>query len=297
MNYKIQKRILIFGFLFIPIVLNLMFLVYPFIKMFIMSFTDSNGISQTYKFVKFDNYETVFSDAHLWMSLKNNLYYFANGLIQNVLGLLFAYILSTKLRGRNLFKAIIFVPYILSSTAVAYTFNYIYDYGKGPLNVALIQFGLHPIRFLSSLSIVNVSLAFICLWRYVGFTMVLYIAALQSVPSEIYEAGVVDGANSWQAFRYITLPNIKRIVELNLFLTLAGSFNAFTEALILTGGGPGYASSTFLTYTIDAFFKYGRYGFSCALSVILMALIVLTTSIQRRLILGKGDDENSGLLR
>ncbi|QGQ95036.1 sugar ABC transporter permease [Paenibacillus psychroresistens] len=297
MSYQTQKKLLIFGFLFIPIALLIMFLIYPFFRLIFMSLTDWDGVLPRYNFVGIDNFRDVFTDPTAWLSLRNNLYYVLGGLLQNMLGLLFAVFLARKFRGGNFFKAIIFLPFILNSVAVAYMFNYIFDYEHGPINLMLTHIGLSPIRFLSNIHIVNFSLAGISLWRYLGFTMVVYISALQSVSEEIYESATVDGANAWQSFRFITYPSIIRIVELNLFLTLSGSLNAFSEALVLTKGGPDHASSTFIVYTIDAFFKYNNYGLAAALSVVLLVLILIITAIQRKLVIGDGGYENNATLR
>jgi multiple sugar transport system permease protein len=170
-------------------------------------------------------------------------------------------------------------------------FNYIYDFEKGPINIVLGLMGIAPIHFLTNPIIVNVSIAAVCLWRYTGYTMILYIAALQSVNTELYESAMVDGANAWQRFSRITLPSIIRIVELNLFLCLSGGLQAFVEAFIMTKGGPGYDSSTFLTYIVKSAFEFNNYGLAAALSFALLTIIIVVTLIQRKVILRGGGDE------
>ncbi|MCX7711231.1 MAG: sugar ABC transporter permease [Clostridia bacterium] len=297
MSYKMQQKVILAAFLTVPVLLLIMFLVYPTLRLFYMSFTDWDGAMPTKNFVGMDNYVTVFTTPEVWLSLRNNLYYIANGILQNIIALFFAIILDSKLKGKNFFKATIFVTYVINSAAVGYMFNYVYDFEKGPLNIFLTMMGVEPIPFLTHPIIVNVSIACVSLWRYTGYTMVLYLAALQSVPSELYESAMVDGASAWQRFTNITIPSIIRVVELNLFLCLSGGLQAFTEAFIMTKGGPGYDSSTFLTYIIKAAFEFNSFGLSAALSFALLILILVVTYIQRKVVLRGGGDEGDALYK
>lgn len=292
-----QQKVIIASFLAIPVVLLVMFLIYPALRLFYMSFTDWDGVLPTKNFVGLSNYIDVFSTAEVWLSLRNNLFYIVNGLIQNIIALFFAVIFDTRLKGKNFFKAAIFLTYMINSAAVGYMFNYIYDFEKGPINEFLGVMGIAPVHFLTHPFIVNVSIAAVSLWRYTGYTMVLYIAALQSVPDEWYESATVDGANAWQRFTRITMPSIIRVVELNLFLCLSGGLQAFVEAFIMTKGGPGYDSSTFLTYIIKAAFEFNRFGLSAALSFTLLLLIIVVTYIQRKVALRGGGDEGEALYK
>lgn len=280
MNYKTQKKILLATFLFLPMALLAMFMVYPTLRMFFMSFTDWNGTSKTYTFLGLRNYLEVFAARDMWISLRNNGIYLIMSVIQNILALIFANILVTRLKGRNVFRAILFLPYIINSVAVAYIFNFVYDYSQSPINVLLTGMGMSPVRFLSNPSTVTIFLAIISLWRFTGYTMVVYIAGLEAVDKEQYEAAVVDGASAVQKFLYITLPNMKRIIELNMFLCISGSLQAFTEALILTQGGPGNASSTYVTYVVKTAYQYNNYGLASAMSVVLLLIVLLVTVVQ-----------------
>ncbi len=297
MSYKMQQKLILGGFLTLPVVLLVLFLIYPTMRLFYMSFTDWDGVLPRKSFVGLSNYMEVFSTAEVWLSLKNNLFYIVNGILQNIIALLFAAILNDRLKGRNFFKAAIFLTYVINSAAVGYMFNYIYDFEKGPINTFLGLLGAAPVHFLTDPFLVNVSIAGVSLWRYTGYTMVLYLAALQSVPSELYESAMVDGANGWQRFVKITIPSIIRVVELNLFLCLSGGLQAFVEAFIMTNGGPGYDSSTFLIYIIKAAFQFNRFGLSAALSFSLLVLIIIVTQVQRRVVLRGGGDEGDAVFK
>lgn len=163
-------------------------------------------------------------------------------------------------------------------------FNFLYDYSEGPINLLMNALGYESIKFFSDPKIAIISLTTLALYRWLGYVTIIYIAALQSVEPELYEAASIDGANSWKSFRYISFPSIKRIVELQLFLCLSGSFQAFTETLILTKGGPGKATYTFLYYIIDTYVNFNSYGRAAAMSVVLGIIIVLVAGIQMLLL-------------
>lgn len=285
MNYKIQRNILLWTFLFIPIILMILLVIYPFFKMVYFSFTNWDGVLQTYQFIGIKNYKNAFMDPVLWASLKNNAIYALTGIIQNLFALFCAVLLTTKLRGKNFFKTISFIPYVVNITAVAYMFNYLYDYRQGPINISLRLLGLLPVKFLGDPNLAIFSLAFISFWRWFGYTLIIYLAALLSIDPSIYESAQIDRANSVQIFRHVTFPNIINIVELNLFITLSGSLQAFNETLIMTNGGPGNATYTFLYYLIQVYTRFNSYGFAAALSLLLVLLIAVLTILQRKLIL------------
>lgn len=286
MDYRIQKKVLLITFLFLPMIFLVIFLVFPTLRMVYYSFTNWDGVLPKYRFIGLLNYKRLFTEQVLWLSLKNNGVYALNGILQNVIAIFFAVLLTSKIRFGNFYKTVIFMPYVLNITAVAYMFNYLYDYREGPINMFVKYLHGQPVKFLSSESLVIFSLAFISMWRWTGYTMILYIAALQSVDREMYEASRVDGATSWQTFRYITLPNIIRIIELNLFLAISGAMQAFTEPLIMTHGGPNNASYTFLYYIIDSSATYNDYGYAAAMSCVLILIILFVTMVQRKVLLG-----------
>jgi multiple sugar transport system permease protein len=276
-----QRKILIFGFLFLPVLLLVLFLVWPTCRMVFYSFTNWDGTLPAYDFIGLKNYSRAITDETLWLSLKNNGVYALVAILQNVVALFFAVILSGRMRGRGFYKVVIFMPYVLNITAVAYMFSFMYDFNAGPINLFMRHVGLEPIRFFSDTHIAIFSLVSMSAWRWLGYTMVIYIAALQSIEPDIYESSSIDGANSWQTFRLITLPSILRVVELQLFISLSGALQAFTESLVLTRGGPAKATYTFMYYVIDSFVNFSDYGRAAAMSVLLIVLILAIAGIQR----------------
>jgi raffinose/stachyose/melibiose transport system permease protein len=262
-----------------------MFLIYPTIRLFYMSFTNWDGVLPDKEFVGLRNYSAALTDIEGFMTLKNNLGYAIGGLLQNIIAIMLAVLLVSKIRFRNFFRAVLFLPYIINSVAVAFMFNFMYDFTRSPFNIVLKAIGLAPIDFIGSPSLVNTSLVAISFWRNLGITVVIYIAALQSVPREMYEAAEIDGASSLQTLKFITLPSIKRIIELNLFLSLSGSLNAFVEALVITRGGPGIASRTFVYTIIVNAFQSDRFSFAAALAVLLIIMTLILTLLQRKIVM------------
>lgn len=285
MDYRVQKKLILFTFLFFPMLLMALFLIYPSVRLFYMSFTNWDGVLPDKQFVGLDNYKAVFSDSEGFPMLIHNIPYIVTGFVQNLIAILLAVILASKLKGKYIFRGIIFLPYIINSVAVAFMFNFMYDYTRSPINIILEAIGMTSIDYIGNPTMVNISLAAICFWRYLGLTVVIYISALQSVPTEIYEAAGMDGSNSLQTLWYITIPNIRKIIELNLFLSLSGALNAYVETMVITHGGPGISSRTFVYTIVVNAFQTNRFSFAAALSIVLIALILVVTGIQNKVVL------------
>ncbi len=278
-NQKILTNVV---FLLLPTLFLLTFVYYPAYKLFQISFSNWNGFSPIINYVGFRNYISILSDGSVFKYLVNNLAYIIMMLIQTALGVYFAIILDTNLRGKNFFKSVIFMPYILNSIAIAFMFSYMYSYEEGPINVILRRIGLgeYAIRWLPDSYLINFSLAFIVLWRYIGFDMVVVLGALQSIPSSLYESSSLDGANFWQNIRYITLPSIKPVLMMLLFLGINGSLQVFFEPFVITQGGPAGRSDTFSTVAYNYAFKFQNFGKASALGVILLIFVALVLVIR-----------------
>lgn len=292
MNYNLQKKLVIFGFLFIPVGLLMLFLLYPTLKLFQFSLTDWNGISESFSYVGLKNYAMAFRTEGVWDALSNNLLYFIMHLVFIPIEIMVAVLLNQKIRASRFFRSIVFMPYILNGVAVAYIFSYLYNPINGPLNALLGAAGLEGLiqSWLSDPNVVNYSLVAVSLWRFSGFHVILFLAGLQSVPQDLYEAATIDGANGWHKFRFITVPGIRRVIEIVLFLNVRGALQVFDIPFLMTQGGPGTSSSTFTVYTIQAAFKYNNYGLASSLAVMLMLMIIAFSMVQSRLLGGKGDE-------
>ncbi len=280
LNQNTEKKLLIFLFTIIPVALLLLFSYYPLIKMFQYSLTDWNGITPDPNFVGADNYRTVLTNPNYFAVFKTSLYYFIATFFQLGIALLFATILSFKVKFANFWKGVLFFPYLLNGVAIGFIFLYFYK-GGGTLDTVLSFMGLDDqIRlWLGDRSINNISLAFTSVWRYTGFNFLIFLGAIQSVNPEIYEAAEIDGASQWDKFLYIIVPSIKNIIFLNIILGISGSLSVFDIPYIMTGGSNG--TTTFVIQTISTAFKYNKTGLASAMGIILLMIVIVVTVIQR----------------
>ncbi|MEK0312944.1 carbohydrate ABC transporter permease [Cohnella sp. 56] len=283
-SYKTQRILILFGFLTIPVILSLTFSYYPALSLLYYSFTDWSGLGWEMNWVGFDNYKEIFSRPEIFGVFKNNAYYFVGGLLQTAVALYFAVVLTSRLKGRNIFRSLLFIPYVLHSVAIVIMFRNLYHVEYGSLNIFLEAIGLGSWQqqWLGNPHLVNFSLAFISIWKYFGLTMVIFIGALQSIPADNYEAAKIDGASGWQTFRFITLPSIRSVLELMLILTLTGALEAFDIPYIMMLGAND--THTFVSKTIDMAFKFQQAGLASAMAIVLLMIVIAFIILQRKLL-------------
>lgn len=289
-----RKKQFIVLSLIIPTVLLVAFVVVPGLDLVRMSFTNWDGQAPTSRFIAFDNYKTMFQDKGLWTSLKNNSVYFGVHLLMIPVELGFAVLLTSKLRAAKFYKTMVFMPYIINGVAISYAFSYFFSPINGAFDEILevLQMSALTRNWLSDPKIVNYVLAFVSLWRFSGYHIILFMAALQSLPQDVMEAARVDGANFWQMFKYIQVPAIMLMVDFVLFDNIRGALQVFDIPFVMTAGGPGYASSTFTLYTIEQAFSYSNFGLASTMAVAIMIMIIVIYVIQNKIIHGiflKGD--------
>lgn len=290
---KERKRFILLS-LCIPMALLIAFVVFPAIDLFRMSLTNWDGYSPSSDFIALDNYISMFKNKDLWMSLKNNAVYFVVHLCMIPVELAFAVLLNSKLRAAKFYKTMVFMPYIINGVAIAYAFSYFFSPINGAFDeiLSVVHLDFLSRSWLSDSGIVNYVLSFVSLWRFSGYHVILFMAALQSLPQDVQEAAVVDGASAWQIFKYIQIPSIMLMVDFVLFENIRGALQVFDIPFVMTGGGPGYASSTFTLYTIDTAFKYSNFGLASTMAVAIMVMIVILYVVQNKIIHGfvlKGD--------
>jgi multiple sugar transport system permease protein len=274
--------------LIIPVLLLIGFVVFPAFDLFRMSFTNWDGFSKNSKFIGVDNYLSMLGNKDLWLSLKNNAVYFIVHLCMIPVELAFAVLLTSKLRGAKFYKTMVFMPYIINGVAIAYAFSYFFSPINGAFDAILEALKLEALsrNWLSDSHIVNYVLSFVSVWRFSGYHVILFMAALQSIPRDMAEAANVDGANAWQLFRFIQVPAIMLMVDFVLFDNIRGALQVFDIPFVMTSGGPGYASSTFTLYTIKTAFTYSNFGLASTMAVTIMILIVAIYFIQNTIIHG-----------
>jgi multiple sugar transport system permease protein len=269
-------------FLVIPLAFLITFTYVPVAGMVSYSFTDWDGVSPDKEYVGMDNYVQLFTRPELFQVFFVSLYYLFASVIQLIIALYFATVLSFKLRFRNVFKGILFFPYLINGVAVGFVFLYFFQEG-GTLDSTLEGLGFEVTRsWLGDADLVNISLSGVSVWRFTGLSFVLFLGAIQSIPSDQYEAAEIDGANRWHQFRYIILPSIKPIVSLNAILAISGSLAVFEIPWIMTGGSGD--SKTFVIQTIKLAFVFNKTGLASACAVVLLLIVLLITWLQRTLI-------------
>jgi multiple sugar transport system permease protein len=289
LSYKTQKKVIIVTFMFIPLLLLLVFSYNPAIKLIQLSLTDWDGFSQEFNYVGLKNFINIFKDTRQLMPIVNNLAYLLVMFLYNAMALYFAIILDSNIRFRNFFKSVIFLPYIINGVAVALIFNYLYDFNNGPINIILRAVGLNGVQWLGDSYFINFALCFIGVWKYTGYIMVGFLGSLQSIPPSYYEAAQIDGANFFQKTRYITIPGIKRTIELYLILGINGALQVFEQIWIITKGGPGHRSETAVVSIWKNAFEYQDFGTASALAILLVMVVIILITIQRK-ILGEEAD-------
>lgn len=298
-TYTGQKYITSVLFLLIPVILLTVFTLVPALQIIPYSFQERTQLTVNPKFVGLQNYKTIFTDTTYLTTFKNSIYYLFGSFIQQILALLIASILCSKIRAKGLFKGILFFPYLMNGVAVSIIFLNFFTASdgfsaEGPLNTMLGWIGIDPKIWLSDMTkpwLANLCLVFVSIWRYIGFDILMYIGAIQSISPDLYEASDLDGANPWQRFRYIVFPQIKPIISLQLILAIKGAISVFEIPYIMTSGRN--QTSTFVMSTVETAFEKNKLGLASAMAVVLLIIIIAVTLLQKYLFREDGEVKES----
>lgn len=280
-SLKREEKQTILLFLSLPLLLLLIFGLLPIATLIYNSFTDWDGLSVEKNVIGFKNYLTIWQDPVYFQAFTTNLFYLGSGLLQIVIALVLAILLSTKTYCKNIFKAVIVFPIMISGVATSLIFRLFFE-PDGSFD-QLLHF-LHLSKFirfwLGDPAVANYTLAFISLWRHLGTSFLLYFAAIQGLPQVYQQAASLEGANLWQQTRYIILPNIRTVLKLNFILLTIGAVSAFEIPLIMTNGANGTA--TFLVQTMKVAFDQKLVGLGSSLAVLMSLIIIALSFIQQR---------------
>jgi multiple sugar transport system permease protein len=247
---------------------------------FAISLTEWNLVG-TPKFVGLGNYEKMVNDRLFWQSLKVTLLYLLNVPLNLALGLLLALLLNQKVKGLSVFRTVFYLPSVTAGVAVSLLWLWIFNPRYGTVNVLLSYVGIQGPLWLGSETWAMPALIIMSIWG-VGGGMLIYLGALQGIPTALYEAATIDGAGAWRKFLNITVPMITPVLLLNLVMGIIGSFQAFTQAYIMTGGGPNYATFLYVYYLYQAAFEFFTMGYAAALSWVLFLIILACTFVIMR---------------
>ena len=282
-NNKIRKYIKGYLFILPNFIGFFVFMALPIIMGLVISFTDYNGFSQ-FNLVGLTNYIDMFHDEYFTVSLENSLVYTlvtVPGTI--VFALLLAVGVNKGIKGSSLFKTMFFLPNISSMVAVGIVWAMIFNPTQGPLNQVLMALGVaNPPQWLSATKTALGSVMVVAIWKQAGYYMIIILAGLQSIPSQLYEAASIDGANSVEKFFKITLPMLSPTMFMVTILSIINSFQVFDLVNIMTQGGPGRSTNVLVYRIYQEGFQKLQFGYASAMAYFLFIIIMVITLIQFR---------------
>ena len=255
------------------------FILYPFFNGIRVSFTDWNGFSQTSNWVGFNQYTRMLNDPDTWLVVKNTLLYgLGSTVFQNLLGLGYALLLNQSIRMKSFTRTIIYLPVIISPLVMGYIWYFFFSFQGGALNDLLLFVGMDKVNALANPDVNTWLIVFVNTYQFVGISMIIYLAGLQSISKDFYEAANIDGATAFQQFRKITFPLLMPSITINMVLNIIGGLKLFDVIVALTGGGPGNSSQSMSTFMYDLYFSRQDAGYAATQGV-LMAFIILILSL------------------
>lgn len=268
-------------FLAVALVFYGVVMIYPSIAGTVYAFTDWSGIGQ-YKFIGLGNFRKVAADSEAASSLRNTVFLAASTtVLQNILGLSLALALNRPNKLNSFLRPIFVAPVLLAPVVAAVIWQYIYS-PEGALNAVLGMLQLRTLQnaWLGDPSTALWVVAFTVVWQFAGLTMLIYMAGLQSIPKELYDAAGIDGAGTWRQFRDITMPLLAPAMTVNVLLPFIGGLKLFDQVLVMTGGGPGYSTQTVALMIYRQAFVLGDFAYSTALAVVLTIGVALAAVVQ-----------------
>lgn len=260
-------------------------MIIPILGAFGLSFTSWNGISADYNFVGLKNYIAMLSDTRLRNAVFVTLQITVTVVCTvNILGLFIAILLSQAGKITNIFRSVFFLPYVLSTVAISFIWLAILSY-TGVLNSLLEAVGLENLvrDYIGNADNAIKSICIIEIWRTLGFHMVLYLASIQTVPKELYEACIVDGGNKWQQFKYVTIPMIIPGITISVVMSIMTEMKQYDIVKVITNGGPGYSTETITYNIVTQAFGNNMLGYSSAIAVFLFVIIAAVSVLQIQL--------------
>ncbi|MGC9468262.1 MAG: carbohydrate ABC transporter permease [Anaerolineae bacterium] len=280
----LKKNLVAYSFILPNLVGFALFTLVPMVFSLALAFMHWDG-ANVVTWAGLDNFKRLLEDDTFHIALRNTFYYVVGTVPTTmVAALILALLLNQPLRGRNFFRTAYFFPYVASLVAVAVVWNMLFHPAMGPVNQLLVNLGVeNPPRWTASVDWAMPTVILASIWRGMGYYMVIYLAALQGIPSYLYEAAMIDGANAWQRFRYVTLPMLTPATFfVSIMLTIA-SFKVFDLILVMTNGGPGRATNVLVIHTYNTAFRQWRFGYSSAIAMVLFLIVLIITIIQFRM--------------
>jgi multiple sugar transport system permease protein len=265
------------------------FFLLPVLAAFVMSFTNfdiySLGNFRYVQFVGFKNYMQILNDPLFWQSLKNTLYFvIAGGPLSIIISLGTAVLLNSKMvKYKSFFRLVYFMPVVTTLVAVSVLWKFIYHPKFGILNYLLGFIGIKGIDWLGDPNWAMPAIILMAVWKNFGYNMIIFIAGLQNIPEDLYEAASIEGASAWQQFKNITLPMLAPTTLFIAIITMIGYFQLFAEPYVMTQGGPLNSTLSIVLYMYQEGFRWWHMGYSSALAFILFFIILVISLIQLKI--------------
>jgi raffinose/stachyose/melibiose transport system permease protein len=250
------------------------------------AFTDWDGLDPTRRFVGLENFRDLLADPAARGALRQTLIIaVAITIIQNAIGLLLALGVHSRIKSRNVLRVFLFAPAVLTPVVTAALWKYMLA-PEGALNGLIAAVGPDSWRqnWLGDPNLALCSVIGVIVWQFAGYSMVIFLAGLESIPREVVDAAAVDGAGPWQRFRHVTLPLLAPATTINLMLSIIGGLKLFDQVWVMTGGGPGTATETLSTLIYKNAFQFDEYAYSVALAIVLTVFVAVISGGQYRLL-------------
>ncbi|WP_310829467.1 carbohydrate ABC transporter permease [Paenibacillus pedocola] len=282
---KALKNPLVFILFVIPaLTLFFVFFIYPIFSSIYYSFTSWNGVSDTVKYTGLTNFKKALGDERFWVSVKNNGWFILFSVfIQVPLIVFFSLLIANVKKLKGLYKTAVFMPSIMSTAVIGILWGFIYEPNIGLFNKLLGLFGVEPIYWLSDERFAMLSILITNAWQWTGFYIVMVLAAILSIPSELDEAAAIDGATGFQRATRITLPLIVPIISVVIMLSIAGAMKAADIVIVMTKGGPAGSTEVMATYMIKYAITNFKYGYGNTIAVLIFVFTLVVTALYQLL--------------
>ena len=287
-----QKRKRQMNLLYLPaLAIMLFFIAYPLGRAIVLSFFNWNGYSSTMTFTGVSNYLKAFGDDNFRGAVRNTLLYgIGSTIIQQIIGLALAVFVNSKFKGRNVVRAVIYLPAMIAGLIMGYIMYFFFQFRGGVINEILRIFGGSPVDWLGKANWAIMIIIIVNSWQYVGVSMIIYLAGIQGISKEYTEASMVDGASKWQNFRYITLPLLTPAIASSVTYNLIGGLKLYDIIISLTDGGPANRSHSLATYIANRYFDGEQAGYAAAIGIFTFVMILIISTVVNRYFQKKEND-------
>lgn len=280
MKQKQKTTLIAYIFILPQIIGMLSFILGPMVYSLVISFSRWNLVDPP-QWVGFENFRVQFHDPLFWKVILNTVYYSSVSVpLGIVISLGLALVLNNKIKGVTWYRSIYFAPVVTPMVAVALVWAWLYNADFGAINTVLNYVGIKGPKWLADTTWAMPSIIIMSIWKSVGFNMVIFLAGLQDIPEQVYEAADLDGANRWYKFRDVTLPMLSPSIFFVMIISVMSSFQVFSQIYIMTGGGPANSTNVIVLHIYNLAFRYWKMGEGSVVGWVLFAIILLFTLIQ-----------------